>query len=140
MPLALPERRPGPGRMFPSDRGSQTTPPASPASYCKTPYNSKPFTPSSVLGQQVAESWSGTYKLEMIEGRSWRSITHLRAETWLSIEGLVNLRRPRSSLNSLNPGRVPTAALLRPRRYSSGLNQTNWKTGAIPLASPARLS
>ncbi len=59
--------------------------------------------PAQCWDNSVAEAWFGTYKLEMVEGRSWRSIAELRAETLLWIEGWYNLRRRRSSLRYLSP-------------------------------------
>jgi putative transposase len=55
------------------------------------------------LANSVAEAWFGTYKLELVESHSWRSIAELRAETLLWIEGWYNARRRHSSLNYLSP-------------------------------------
>jgi putative transposase len=59
--------------------------------------------PAQCWDNSVAEAWFGIYKLELIEGRSWRSMAQLRAETLLWIEGWYNLRRRHSSLRYLSP-------------------------------------
>jgi putative transposase len=103
MNMALVARRPAPGLLFHSDRGSQ--------------YNSGDF--RALLAEQhivqslsrraqcwdnaVSESWFGTYKLELIEGRSWSNIATLRSATFAWIEGWYNLRRRHSTLGGISP-------------------------------------
>jgi putative transposase len=103
MEMALAARRPAPGLLFHSDRGSQ--------------YTSADF--RALLGEHhvvqslsrraqcwdnaVSESWFGTYKLELIEGRSWPNIATLRSATFAWIEGWYNLRRRHSTLGGISP-------------------------------------
>jgi hypothetical protein len=42
-----------------------------------------------VRSNAVSESWFGTYKLEMIEGRSWPTIARLRSATFRLDRGLT---------------------------------------------------
>jgi transposase InsO family protein len=51
------------------------------------------------------ESWFGTYKLELIEGRTWPTIAGLRSATFAWIESWYNLRRRHSSLGVISPAR-----------------------------------
>jgi putative transposase len=59
--------------------------------------------PAQCWDNAVVESWFGTYKLEMIEGRSWPTITTLRSATFAWIEGWYNLRRRHSTLGGISP-------------------------------------
>ena len=59
--------------------------------------------PGQCWDNAVAESWFGTYKLELIEGRSWPTIAKLRSATFAWIEGWYNLRRRHSSLGGISP-------------------------------------
>jgi len=103
MRMALHDRRPSPGLMFHSDRGSQYTSQEFRQLLQKHHITQSLSRPAQCWDNSVAESWFGTYKLEMIEGRSWRSIAELRAETLLWIEGWYNRRRRHSSLKYLSP-------------------------------------
>jgi putative transposase len=103
MGQALAARRPPPGLLFHSDRGSQ--------------YTSAEFV--ALLGQNrivqslsrraqcwdnaVSESWFSTYKLELIEGRSWPTVAGLRSATFAWIESWYNPRRRHSSLGGISP-------------------------------------
>jgi transposase InsO family protein len=103
MRMALTTRRPPPGLLFHSDRGSQ--------------YTSADF--RALLGEHhvvqslsrraqcwdnaVSESWFGTYKLELVEGNSWPSIAKLRSATFAWIEAWYNLRRRHSTLGGVSP-------------------------------------
>jgi putative transposase len=51
----------------------------------------------------VAEASFGTYKLEMIDGRSWPTIAKLRSATFVWIESWYNLRRRHSTLGGISP-------------------------------------
>jgi putative transposase len=42
--------------------------------------------PGQCWDNAVSESWFGTYKLELIEGRSWPTIARLRSATFAWIE------------------------------------------------------
>jgi len=103
MAMALAERRPGPGLMFHSDRGSQYTS----VEFCSLLEQNHVTQSLSRRGQcwdnAVSESWFGTYKLELVEGSSWPTIAKLRSETLLWIEGWYNRRRRHSSIGNLSP-------------------------------------
>jgi len=103
MRTALHDRRPSPGLMFHSDRGSQYTSQEFRQLLQKHHITQSLSRPAQCWDNSVAEAWFGTYKLEMIEGRSWRNIAALRAETLLWIEGWYNRRRRHSSLKYLSP-------------------------------------
>ncbi|MDQ6948584.1 MAG: IS3 family transposase [Actinomycetota bacterium] len=101
--MALAARRPPPELLFHSDRGGQ--------------YVSEEFRrllrdnhvvqslsgPGQCWDNAVSESWFGTYKLELIEDRSWPTIAKLRSATFAWIEGWYNLRRRHSTLGGVSP-------------------------------------
>jgi putative transposase len=101
--MALAARRPAPGLMFHSDRGSQYTSEEFRSllgDHCVIQSLSRP---GQCWDNAVSESWFGTYKLEMIEGRSWPTIARLRSATFAWIEGWYNLRRRHTSLGGISP-------------------------------------
>ena len=73
--------------------------------------------PAQCWDNSVAEAWFGTYKLEMIEDRSWRSNAALRAETVLWIEGWSRPETPPFQPQVPQPCRVRAPALPQPNRY-----------------------
>jgi putative transposase len=87
MRMALHARRPGPGLMYHSDRGSQYLSHEFRQLLEKHHITQSLSRPAQCWDNSVAEAWFGTYKLELIEGRSWRSIAELRTQTFLWIEG-----------------------------------------------------
>ena len=91
-----PHRRvgPRPGCMFHSDRGSQYTSHEFRQLLDEHHMTQSLSRPAQCWDNSVAEAWFGTYKLELIEGRSWRSIAELRAETPALDRGLVQLEAP----------------------------------------------
>ena len=103
MCMALHDRRPGPGLMYHSDRGSQYLSHEFRQLLDKYHITQSLSRPAQCWDNSVAEAWFGTYKLELIEGRSWRSFAELRAETLLWVEGSVTLIRRHSSLRYLSP-------------------------------------
>jgi transposase InsO family protein len=103
MRIALADRRPPPGLLFHSDRGSQYTSEEFRALLGDHRITQSLSRPGQCWDNAVAESWFGTYKLEMIEGRSWANIAELRSETFAWIEGWYNLRRRHSSLGGISP-------------------------------------
>ena len=143
MQTALRGRRPGPGLMFHSDRGSQTGLNQSSHQFSqllqKHDITQSLSHPAQCWDNSVAEAWFGTYKLELIEGRTWRGIAELRAETLLWIEGWYNLRRLHSSLHYLSPveseHQSPATQPLSKRP-----NQTVRKTAVIPVPIGYRAS
>jgi transposase InsO family protein len=103
--MALTARRPPPGLLFHSDRGGQ---------YCCEDFRrllgdhritQSLSRPAQCWDNAVVESWFGTYKLELIEGRTWPTIAGLRSATFAWIEGWYNLRRRHSSLGAISPAR-----------------------------------
>jgi transposase InsO family protein len=101
--MAFARRRPAPGVIFHSDKGSQ--------------YRSKNYAALARLNgvalsvgatgcaydNAVAESFFATIKRELIATRPWRSITELRRAIFNYIEGWYNTRRLHSSLSYLSP-------------------------------------
>lgn len=102
MRMALTARRPA-GLLFHSDRGSQYTSGEFRALLDQYRVVQSLSRPGQCWDNAVAESWFGTYKLEMIEGRSWPTIAKLRTATFAWIEGWYNLRRRHSSLGGISP-------------------------------------
>ena len=51
----------------------------------------------------VSESFSATYKKELIHTRPWNDPTEVRQHTFLWIESYYNRRRRHSTLNYLTP-------------------------------------
>jgi putative transposase len=103
MRMALADRRPGPGLMFHSDRGSQYTSAEFRHLLEENRMVQSLSRPAQCWDNSVSEAWFGTYKLELIEGHSWPTMAMLRSETVLWIEGWYNRRRRHSSLKNLSP-------------------------------------
>jgi transposase InsO family protein len=103
MRMALLVRRPGPGLMFHSDRGSQYTSDDFRQLLKEHHITQSLSRPGQCWDNSVSESWFSTYKLELVEGRSWPTIAKLKAETLLWVEGWYNRRRRHSGLNYLSP-------------------------------------
>ena len=101
--MAITHRRPGPGLIFHSDRGTQ--------------YTSSEFTglladhnmvqslsrPRQCWDNAVAESFFASLKLELIDRRSWATRTQVRRALFDYIERFFNRRRLHSSLGYLTP-------------------------------------
>jgi putative transposase len=103
MRMALAARRPGPGLLFHSDRGSQYTSAEFRALLDEYHVTQSLSRPGQCWDNAAVESWFGTYKLELIEGRSWPTIAKLRSATFAWIEGWYNLRRRHSTLGGISP-------------------------------------
>lgn len=103
MRMALGTRRPAPGLLFHSDRGSQYTADDFRALLAEHHVVQSLSRRGQCWDNAVSESWFGTYKLELIEGRSWPSVATLRSATFAWIEGWYNLRRRHSSLGGVSP-------------------------------------
>jgi transposase InsO family protein len=101
--MAVDTRRPAPGVIFHSDRGTQ--------------YTSKEFTdlladnkmdqsfsrPRQCWDNAVAESWFASLKLELIDRRSWVTQAQVRLAVFDYIERFYNRMRLHSSLNYMSP-------------------------------------
>ena len=101
--MAIVHRRPAPGLIFHSDRGTQ--------------YASSEFTgllaahemiqslsrPRQCWDNAVAESFFASLKLELIDRRSWATRTQVRRAVFDYIEVFFNRRRLHSSLNYMTP-------------------------------------
>jgi putative transposase len=103
MRMALADRRPAPGLLFHSDRGSQYLAAEFRALLEEHQVLHSLSRPGQCWDNAVVESWHGTYKLELIEGRSWPTIAKLRSATFAWIEGWYNLRRRHSTLGGISP-------------------------------------
>jgi putative transposase len=103
MQMALAARRPAPGLLFHSDRGSQYTSAGFRALLVEDHVVQSLSRRAQCWDNAVSESWFGTYKLELVEGRSWPSIAKLRSATFAWIEGWYNLRRRHSTLGGVSP-------------------------------------
>jgi transposase InsO family protein len=101
--MAIVHRRPAPGVIFHSDRGTQ--------------YTSSEFTsllaahgmiqslsrPRQCWDNAVAESFFASLKLELIDRRAWATRTEVRRAVFDYIEMFFNRRRLHSSLNYMTP-------------------------------------
>jgi transposase InsO family protein len=103
MGMALAARRPRPGLLFHSDRGSQYVSAEFRALLRGHHVVQSLSRPGQCWDNAVSESWFGTYKLELIEGRSWPTIARLRSAAFAWIEGWYNLRRRHSTLGGISP-------------------------------------
>lgn len=103
MRMALANRRPPPGLLFHSDRGSQYLSAGFRALLEENHVVQSLSRPGQCWDNAVIESWHGTYKLELIEGRSWPTIAKLRSATFAWIEGWYNLHRRHSTLGGISP-------------------------------------
>nr|MDQ3643430.1 IS3 family transposase [Actinomycetota bacterium] len=106
--MAVAARRPAPGLVFHSDRGTQ--------------YSSKEFTdllaqykmvqslsrPRQCWDNAVAESFFSSLKLELIDRRAWVTRAQVRRAVVDYIEVFFNRRRLHSSLNYLSPAEYET--------------------------------
>jgi transposase InsO family protein len=101
--MGIDARRPGPGLIFHSDRGTQ--------------YNSTEFRqlldankitqsfsrPRQCWDNAVAESWFATLKLELVDRQSWATRAQVRRAVFEFVEVFYNRRRLHSSLDYLSP-------------------------------------
>jgi transposase InsO family protein len=101
--MALTLRRPPPGLLFHSDRGSQYLSEEFRRLLRDNHITQSLSRPAQCWDNAVVESWFGTYKLELIEGRSWPTLAELRSATFAWIEGWYNLHRRHSALGAISP-------------------------------------
>jgi putative transposase len=100
---ALATRRPEPGVIFHSDRGTQFTS-GEFAQFCTDHGIRRSMgRKATCFDNAVAESFFATYKKELIHTRPWNGLTELRQATFVWIEGDYNRRWRHSSLDYLTP-------------------------------------
>jgi transposase InsO family protein len=103
MRMAIVQRRPPPGLLFHSDRGSQYTSSEFRALLAANSMTQSLSRPGQCWDNSVSEAWFGTYKLELIEDRTWSSIAALRSATFEYIEVWYNQKRRHSSIHYFSP-------------------------------------
>jgi transposase InsO family protein len=113
--MAIDARRPAPGLIFHSDRGTQYTS-AEFAQLLGARQVTQSFSrPRQCWDNAVAESWFASLKEECIHRQAWPTRAHARRAIFDYIEIFYNRRRLHSSLGYLSPAeyeaiRQPTAA------------------------------
>jgi putative transposase len=101
--MAITNRRPDPGVIFHSDRGTQYTSKDFDR-YCKTNNITRSLGKTGICyDNAVSESFFATYKKELIHTRPWPEVQHLRTETIDWIENYYNTMRRHSTLGYLTP-------------------------------------
>lgn len=100
---AIATRKPPPGLIFHSDRGTQYTS-GEFADFCAQHGIRRSMgRKATCFDNAVAESFFATYKKELIHTRPWNDLTDVRHHTFLWIEGDYNRRWRHSTLNYLTP-------------------------------------
>lgn len=101
--MAIANRRPPPGLIFHSDRGTQYTS----TEFCHLlathGIRQSLSRPRQCWDNAVAEAWFGSFKRELIETQSWATHRRLRAAVFAYIEITYNRTRLHSSLGYLTP-------------------------------------
>ncbi len=101
--MALTHRRPAPGVIFHSDRGTQYTSSRF-AGYCTTNGIRRSLGRTGICyDNAVAESFFATYKKELVHTRPWPTLDHLQKATFDWIETYYNTQRRHSTLGYLTP-------------------------------------
>jgi putative transposase len=101
--MALTHRRPDPGVIFHSDRGTQYTS-STFAAYCRNNNIRRSLGRTGICyDNAVAESFFASYKKELIHTRPWPDIKHLKKATFDWIETYYNRQRRHSTLGYLTP-------------------------------------
>ncbi len=101
--MALAHRRPEPGVIFHSDRGTQYTSRAF-AAYCRSNNIRRSLGRTGICyDNAVAESFFASYKKELIHTRPWPDLKHLKKATFDWIETYYNRQRRHSTLGYLTP-------------------------------------
>lgn len=100
---AIATRRPAPGLIFHSDRGTQYTS-SEFARFCTDHKIRRSMgRRATCYDNAVAESFFATYKKELIHTRPWNGLTQLRQATFVWIEADYNRRWRHSTLDYLTP-------------------------------------
>ncbi len=101
--MAITARRPPPGVIFHSDRGTQYTS-AQFDQYCTQNNIRRSLGKTGICyDNAVSESFFATYKKELIHTRPWPDIASLKKETFDWIKGYYNTIRRHSTLGYLTP-------------------------------------
>jgi putative transposase len=101
--MAIANRRPAPGLLFHSDRGSQYTS-AEFIKICNANSITQSFSrPAQAWDNAVAESWFSTLKAELVHRHSWPTRATARHAIFEYIEMFYNRTRLHSSLGMLSP-------------------------------------
>jgi transposase InsO family protein len=101
--MAVAERRPAPGLIFHSDRGTQYTSTEFTGLLAKHEMLQSLSRPRQCWDNAVAEAWFGSFKRELIDNRSWPTLAKLRHAVFDYIERFYNRTRLHSSLNFMSP-------------------------------------
>ena len=101
--MAIGARRPAPGAIFHSDRGSQYTSTEFTALLADHKMRQSLSRPRQCWDNAVAESFFASLKGELIDRRSWATRAQVRREVVWYIEVFFNRRRLHSSLGYLSP-------------------------------------
>ena len=101
--MAIEHRRPEPGLIFHSDRGTQYTSGAFTDLRAEHDMVQSLSRPRQCWDNAVAESFFASLKLELIDRRSWATRAQVRTAVFDYIERFFNRRRLHSSLNYMTP-------------------------------------
>jgi transposase InsO family protein len=101
--MAITHRRPAPGLIFHSDRGTQYTSSEFTGLLTEHQMIQSLSRPRQCWDNAVAESFFASLKLELIDRRSWATRTQVRRAVFDYIEVFFNRRRLHSSLDYLTP-------------------------------------
>lgn len=101
--MAIEKRRPGPGLIFHSDRGSQYTSSELIKLLDKNEIRQSLSRPGQCWDNAVAEAFFSTLKCELIHRHAWPTRARARSAIFEYIEGWYNRRRLHSSLGYLSP-------------------------------------
>lgn len=101
--MAIAQRRPAPGLIFHSDRGTQYTSSEFSGLLADHEMIQSLSRPRQCWDNAVAESFFASLKLELIDRRSWATRTQVRRAVFDYIEVFFNRRRLHSSLNYMTP-------------------------------------
>ena len=101
--MAIGARRPGPGLIWHSDRGTQYTSAEFTALLAEHQMVQSFSRPRQCWDNAVAESWFSTLKSELVYRQSWATRAHARRAVVRFIEIFYNRKRLHSSLDYLTP-------------------------------------